>query len=75
MSAAPRLVEGLVVVAEQLELLFDAPSEAPGRPAVTHGRGGPAFNLAALCPVMSGYRANTTALPNLGVATRTAAGE
>ena len=33
MSAAPRLVEGLVVVAEQLELLFDAPAEAPGRTA------------------------------------------
>ena len=33
MSAAPRPVEGLLGVAEQLELLFDAPSEAPGRPA------------------------------------------
>ena len=33
MSAAPRPVEGLLVVAEQLDLLFDAPSEAPGRPA------------------------------------------
>ena len=33
MTAAPRPVEGLLIVAEQLELLFDAPSEAPGRPA------------------------------------------
>ena len=33
MSAAPRPVEGLLVVAEHFELPFDAPSEAPGRPA------------------------------------------
>ena len=38
-------------------------------PAVTHGRVALPFNLTALCSVMSGYRTNTTALPNLGVAT------
>ena len=47
MSAAPRLVEGLLVVAEQLELLFDAPAEAPGRHYQHRGCVHPVYNKVA----------------------------